>query len=239
MGSGVSLVFNPVQTARVPQRVTHSDPVVPEWFSRSVFRCISVCKHPGAWSQAVKVFCDLANKLSSLAARKMSSPQCRNDSNGSVFVMRGVMEATGPRKQTDRLVALLLLLPLLLLLQKAAITEAITAAATQTVRWNPAERSPHLASHHIMSLPSDLLISFRFEVPGAHRRLWLQGSRSTASPCWCSHQMLARWTSARAGKEEIEDDENNKTVLHLREIRVKNISCIYTVRFLKTYTLFC
>lgn len=51
----------------------HSDPVVPEWFTLSVFTCMSLSKHPGAQSQAVKLFCALTNKPSSLTARKTSS----------------------------------------------------------------------------------------------------------------------------------------------------------------------
>ncbi|KAG8013077.1 hypothetical protein GBF38_021279, partial [Nibea albiflora] len=56
----------------------------------AVFRCISLCKHPEAPSQAVKLLC--TNKPSSLTAKKTSSRSVKMTHSSLVFES-GVMAA--------------------------------------------------------------------------------------------------------------------------------------------------
>lgn len=157
----------------------HSDPVVPEWFTPSVFRCISLSKHPGARSQAVKLFCALTNKPSSLTARKPSGENdsqlggLRHECNGSDCAERG-----RPARLSQPLS-----------FQKGShywghYTQQRRGETTQTVCRHPAELTSHPASKP--------LISRRFEVwvliaicgyAGVAARCSLI-DRISASACW-------------------------------------------------------
>lgn len=115
----------------------HSDPVVPEWFTPSVFRCISLSKHPGARSQAVKLFCALTNKPSSLTARNRQAKMTRS----SVVFGTSVMGATVPSEE-DRL-AYLNPSPS----KKAPITEAITPSRDWERQHKQCAGTPRSSPH--------------------------------------------------------------------------------------------
>lgn len=171
------------------QSCEHSDPVVPEWFTLSVFRCRSLSKHPGALSQAVKLFCVLTNKPSSLTARKTWSHSTKMTCSSVVF-KRGVMGSTVPTRRTGSFHY-----PLL---QKGPITEAITPSRDSTNDELESHRAAaqhryHLTSHFEVAnlIPFEMwaLIAVCVYMGFTVNRLHL----SVVRGCLCTHQMLCKW----------------------------------------------
>lgn len=131
-------------------------------FSLSAFRCISQ-------SQAVKLFCNLPNKPSSLTARKMSSHSSKT-THSLVVSESCVMRGTVPSWQATLL--------LYHLLQKPPLLRPLHPAEKErqqpTVCGNPVEPQQSAIAHLTSRCASNLLISFRFES-------WVQESRCISS----------------------------------------------------------
>lgn len=189
--------INCIQSVSSLPTVPSQDPsvtlstVIQLCLSDLLFRCMCLSKHSGAQSQAVKLFCALTNKPSSLTARETSSHSAKMTRSSVVF-KRGIMGATVPNRRTGSFHYTLSCrgLPSPRPLHPAETERRHKQCAGTPPSRSGAPVSPHVElqscrTHFILSRASQFVLTWE-SLHSLSDRLHLSALRG----CRCTHQML-------------------------------------------------